>query len=1207
MNESRCPSHNALASLVAGGLDDASASGVLEHLETCADCRSTVDRAWRDSDPVARAVRTPIPDLGAEAPFQAAASAVADFSACLRRAAPETSSRKQAIDELPPRLGQYDLQRKLGEGGMGAVYLAQHVNLKRPVAVKVLPTGQMTSPHAVARFRREMEAAGRLSHPNIVTTHDAAEHDGVHFIVMEYVEGMDLSALVRQNGPLNVAEAIDYLVQAARGLEYAHQQGVVHRDVKPSNLLVDQYGLVRVLDMGLARLAETDPDDEGHPAELTQSGSVLGTVDYMSPEQATSSRDVTHLTDVYSLGCSLYFLLTGRATYPGHTMMEKLIAHREQPAPQLVNDCPGIAAELGAVFRRMVAKRPQDRYASMTELIAALEACRPAEPRPPFPPARSAQSSETVHGYGTIPAESPPVIASDADTAGNSASPADTASVQTTPDSAYETPTVMLPPTAEVPLEAPVPESSEELKPATKQFSKRLMLAVALPSACVVLAVAGLLFRPAANVPPEPGDGIVPDGPNSPATTSQLKRPTWKMGPPPKSDEPVPMPGLLPQPAEFEQFETFQVETRAPRGRIVSLDWSPDGRHLSCLSGDQMLRVFETDTWRVVRVFPLTFVPPVAGRQTWTPDGSHIIVPGFSILGMDGSVRGPLRTGVNHVACNPQTGNIAASTAQGVHLYDFEGAQQLQISDQGVHGLCWSPDGEWLALRRDRTLSLWHRDQPEPLLLNENLSNVTCDVVWSPDSAIVGATRSNQLHLWTTDGQPVRDFSYGVTSTRSAHWSRDGEWIAFAQDSALGSRIHLSRPDGQQGHVIERDDVPAGDVVAWSPDGSRLASGGGRVFNALRIWKTDGTLDFSLVGPGSRGDQSTGDGRFGGVRAAAVAPNGTQFATALDDRTLRLWSIDGEPQTQLTGHEFAFTSLDWSADGTRLAAGGRAETNSLAHAVYIWNRDQWNAPQRLDGDLGAAIAWHPLEDLFATGTSEGEIRLVKPDGSTSQVLVDGLSGIQSLDWSPDGEWLAAVDSTSERVHLYRRDGKPGPAPPSELTYCATWSPKGQWLGLGHRLDNLLWSPESGAGPASERVGYQAGAHHLAWSGDGQRFVTAELNRIRVFRSNGTLDRLLETRPSVTRTLQWAPSERIISAGTDSAIVLWSLDDHQPHRVIVPLPEGESVTLSGAGEILHSSSPMAEEQLVYITKEHSGEYVTQSVQEFRERVAADGVP
>ena len=309
-------------------------------------------------------------------------------------AADEATVAKQAIDELLAagrlttfqvqeltagrgrllHLGDYTLDERLGTGAMGQVFRARHRKMNRTVAVKILQPALARSVDMVARFHREVQAAARLSHPNIVAALDASEHDGTHFLVMEYVEGIDLARLLKADGPLEVAQAVDYILQAARGLEHAHAEGIIHRDIKPGNLLVDRRNVVKLLDLGAARMGNSwgepiDDDDDG----LTHTGSILGTVDYMAPEQALNLRHSDARSDIYSLGCTLYRLLTNQRLFPGETVLERMLGHRELPAPRLGDVLPGVPESLTAVFARMVAKRPEDRYPSMSDVVHDLE------------------------------------------------------------------------------------------------------------------------------------------------------------------------------------------------------------------------------------------------------------------------------------------------------------------------------------------------------------------------------------------------------------------------------------------------------------------------------------------------------------------------------------------------------------------------------------------------------------------------------------------------------------------------------------------------------------------------------------------------------------------------------------------------------------------------------------------------------------------
>jgi serine/threonine protein kinase len=301
---------------------------------------------------------------------------VQQFARALVQHGKLTKYQAQAVYEGKTKglvFGQYVVLDKLGEGGMGVVLKAQHRRMDRLVAIKVLSSAAMKQAGAVERFHREVKAAAKLIHPNIATAFDADEHQGMHYLAMEYVEGKDLASVVRDHGPMGVRQAVEYILQAARGLQFAHEQGIVHRDIKPGNLLLDKKGTVKILDMGLARLAGNEAA-LGGPERLTATGQVMGTCDYMSPEQALDSHVADHRTDIYALGCTLYRLLTGHPPYQGETLVQILMAHQQAPIPSLTVARPEVPGELDACFQRMVAKEPGDRQQSMAEVVVELEA-----------------------------------------------------------------------------------------------------------------------------------------------------------------------------------------------------------------------------------------------------------------------------------------------------------------------------------------------------------------------------------------------------------------------------------------------------------------------------------------------------------------------------------------------------------------------------------------------------------------------------------------------------------------------------------------------------------------------------------------------------------------------------------------------------------------------------------------------------------------
>jgi serine/threonine protein kinase len=270
------------------------------------------------------------------------------------------------------RIGNYEILDRLGAGGMGTVYKARHRRMKRIVALKVLASAYSANPVYVKRFQREVETIASLGHPNIVMAYDADEAEVGHFLVMEFVDGRDLALCVEQEGAFSLQRAIDCILQTARGLAYAHAQDIIHRDIKPHNLLLDSQGVVKITDLGLARLSR-DAEVQAL-TEVTMAGGVIGTVDYMSPEQAVDSTTLDHRCDIYSLGCTLYYLLTGEPPYRGSTVMAILLKHRDAPIPSLTEVVPSAPAALQKLLERMLAKQADERIQQMSEVVSELEA-----------------------------------------------------------------------------------------------------------------------------------------------------------------------------------------------------------------------------------------------------------------------------------------------------------------------------------------------------------------------------------------------------------------------------------------------------------------------------------------------------------------------------------------------------------------------------------------------------------------------------------------------------------------------------------------------------------------------------------------------------------------------------------------------------------------------------------------------------------------
>jgi WD40 repeat protein/serine/threonine protein kinase len=685
-------------------------------------------------------------------------------------------------------LGPYELQEVLGQGAQGVVFKARHRLMDRPVALKIIRNKSLADRQVIARFLREMKTAARLKHGNAVLVHDAGEHGDTLYLAMEYVDGTDLSNLVKQRGPLPVDEACAYVCQAAQGLQHAHELHLVHRDVKPSNLLLDhEQSVVRILDLGLARLhqigRETCVSDI-----LTSEGELLGTPDYMAPEQSINSHRADIRSDIYGLGCTLYYLLTGQPPFPGGSFMQKLIAHtRDAPRPlsSFRADLPG---GLERVLDRMLSKDPADRYQTPAEVAQVLA---------PFAAPAMTEISPQPDGAA-----------------------ADLASVAIAP--------------------APLPIDVDARLPASPPRRYRRFVPIALTLLLVGVLLLGVsahrgltgrnepIIEPTAtgvavNVPPGV-DHATDISARTGATTGEIRR--------------------------FEGH-TGAVRSVAfsPDGqRVLSGSGWPDGdwtiRLWEVATGRELLR-FAGHTAQVMNV-----VFSRDGRRALSGGNDRRVrlwdvESGQELRRFEGH-----SSGVDCVALSRDgLRALSGSDDRTIRLWDVESGRELRRFEghtERVFSVAFSPDGR-LALSggADRTMRLWEAASGEELRRFGEFNGQVNSVAFSPDGRrALSGHGDRTLRLWEVEsGQELRRFDGHAAGVTSVAFSSDGlRALSGSSDRTVRlwdveSGTELIRLKGHVDYVW---------AVAISPDGRHAVSGGGGDFSAggwrpgtdfsLRLW-----------------------------------------------------------------------------------------------------------------------------------------------------------------------------------------------------------------------------------------------------------------------------------------------------------------------------------------------------------------------------------
>jgi len=1024
-------------------------------------------------------------------------------------------------------LGPFVLLERLGEGGMGQVFKARQLKLGRTVALKVIRKERLDSPDAVRRFRREIQAAAQLSHPNIVLAIDADEHEGTHFFAMEHVEGTDLAKYVKQHGPLSVAQACDCIRQAALGLQHAHERGLVHRDIKPHNLLLTKQGVVKMLDMGLARF-NVQGDDEYASSTLTQEGTVMGTPDYIAPEQALDSRTADIRADLYSLGCTFYFLLTGRVPFPGGSVMEKLLKHQNQPPPSVLDFRSDVPPPVAAVVHRLMAKRPADRYQTPAELVVALAAA-------------------TAPGARVSPVPEPAVAVS--------------ASGDTFADLRPDT----------------VP-SGDNLRQAAER--KRLLLISAAGGgvllALVLLLV--LLFKGASKDRPASKDTQPSASEASSAETADRE---WRA---------LRARGEVPGVDRVklrEELRAFRLAHPGTRQAIEAAEWlmrlpSPlDQLTVAPLSPEQKLEGQPKELLAVLGDHRSWITTTYVVNVEYSSDGRWL-----ACNAADGTIRllDPNNLAVKAVlkAEEGQTGidfrrdskMIAASAFQSVALWDLSEAQPrrtrvLKDFPARVGSATFSPDGKLLAVTcwtDPVTIRLWDLSGGEPresAVLKGHTAGV-CKPAFSPDGkTLVTGSQDHTIRVWDLSaGTPkeravLKNHTYWVVSVA---FSPDGKLLASSGQHDRTVRLwDMTAPEPKE--LTGPSLIEATNQVAFSPDGKLLACGFWGEYWILWDVSAKQLKQIALV-----------PDHTGWVWCLAFAPDGRTLATTGTKGTLHLWDITSNPPQQRRlspGHIQAVTGLAFAPDDRTLTS------MSADRTVRLWDM-QGAAPREravLPVQAGPVCgAFHP----------EGRT-LVTSDGGNKLVFWDAAAGkerrsspghdgpVQAAAYSPDGKVLvtAGADNalkfwdveTGDLQRVERLD---------QAINAVAFHPDGRSVAVaGGKGLVQIWHARQSQLRATCK-GPEEDVWAVAFSPDGKVVASGGKDgRVRLWdAATGRERSSLPGHEKDIRFVAFTPDgKRLISAGADGQVIVRDSTDGKPLQTLkVPLPI-HAAALAGDGRHL----------------------------------------